>query len=181
MRHCNKRATVSTRCAVPFLDDIYATGHPDRTADQFRILQDSLRQHANIIQVHLGKTRAWNSEPPGLLDMLPPEDPANPCWTGSWTLPAENSHPARFMPSLRTHFGGTRGSAPTRPKRRSGMLSATSPLTSVACRRTAATLFRDWVLPHDKQGLNVLGTPFGSDAYIECQLALKQEARNRWS
>ena len=57
-----------------FLDDIYATGHPDRTADQFRILQDSLRQHANI-QVHLGKTRAWNNageEPPGpgLLDML---------------------------------------------------------------------------------------------------------------
>ena len=74
-----------------FLDDIYITGHPDRTADQFRILQDSLRQHANI-PVHLGKTRAWNSageEPPGLLDMLPPEDPANPCWTGSWTLPAE--------------------------------------------------------------------------------------------
>ena len=74
-----------------FLDDIYVTGHPDRTADQFRILQDSLRQHANI-QVHLGKTRAWNSageEPPGLLDMLPPEDAANPCWTGSWTLPAE--------------------------------------------------------------------------------------------
>ena len=52
---------------------------------------DSLRQHANI-QVHLGKTRTWNSageEPPGLLDMLPPEDAANPCWTGSWTLPAE--------------------------------------------------------------------------------------------
>ena len=74
-----------------FLDDIYVTGHPDRTADQFRILQDSLRQHANI-QVHLGKTRAWNSaaeEPPRLLDMLPPEDAANPCWTGSWTLPAE--------------------------------------------------------------------------------------------
>ena len=75
-----------------FLNDIYVTGHPDRTADQFRILQDSLRQHANI-QVHLGKTRAWNSageEPPaGLLDMLPPEDAANPCWTGSWTLPAE--------------------------------------------------------------------------------------------
>ena len=34
-----------------FLDDIHVTGHPDRTAEQFRILQDSLRQHANI-QVH---------------------------------------------------------------------------------------------------------------------------------
>ena len=73
-----------------FLDDIYVTGHPDRTADQFRILRDSLRQHANI-QVHLGKTRAWNSageEPPGLLDRKLDAPggkaggcrPGKPCW-----------------------------------------------------------------------------------------------------
>ena len=71
-----------------FLDDIYVTGPPDHTASQFGHVREALARHANI-QVHLGKTRAWNSageEPPGLLAQLPTEDPANPCWTGSWAL-----------------------------------------------------------------------------------------------
>ncbi|CAE7208645.1 Faim2 [Symbiodinium necroappetens] len=57
---------------------------------QFAIVREALARHANI-QVHLGKTRAWNSvgeEPPGLLEVLPPRGPENPCWTGNWALPA---------------------------------------------------------------------------------------------
>ena len=80
----------STDQLFAFLDDVYVTGPPEHTANQFHIVREALLRHANI-RVHLGKTRAWNSageEPPGLLAALPPEDPANPCWTGSWALPA---------------------------------------------------------------------------------------------
>ena len=73
-----------------FLDDIYVTGPPEHTAGQFAIVREALARHANI-QVHLGKTRAWNSageEPPGLLEELLPEDPEHPCWTGNWAIPA---------------------------------------------------------------------------------------------
>ena len=73
-----------------FLDDIYVTGPPEHTVGQFAIVREALARHANI-QVHLGKTRAWNSageEPPGLLEVLPLQDPENPCWTGNWALPA---------------------------------------------------------------------------------------------
>ena len=73
-----------------FPDDIYVTGPPEHTVGQFAIVREALARHANI-QVHLGKTRAWNSageEPPGLLEVLPPQDPENPCWTGNWALPA---------------------------------------------------------------------------------------------
>ena len=62
----------------------------EHTVGQFAIVREALARHANI-QVHLGKTRAWNSageEPPGLLEVLPPQDPENPCWTGNWALPA---------------------------------------------------------------------------------------------
>ena len=41
------------------------------------------RRASPNIQVHLGKTRAWNSageEPPGLLEEL---GPRAPCWTGA--------------------------------------------------------------------------------------------------
>ena len=71
-----------------FLDDIYVTGSPDHTASQFGHVREAVARYANI-QVRLGHTRAWNSageEPPGLLAQLPSEDPANPCWTGSWAL-----------------------------------------------------------------------------------------------
>ena len=37
----------------------------------------------------------------------------------------------------------------------------------------------DWALPRDQQGLNVLGTPLGSDAFVQRQLALKREAHDR--
>ena len=73
-----------------FLDDIYVTGPPEHTAGQFAIVREALARHANI-QVHLGKTHAWNSageEPPGLLEELSPEDPEHPCWTGNWAIPA---------------------------------------------------------------------------------------------
>ena len=33
----------------------------------------------------------------------------------------------------------------------------------------------DWALPPDQQGLTVLGTPFGSDAYVQRRLDLKRE------
>ena len=73
-----------------FLDDIYLTGDPNHTVAQFQVLPEAFARHANI-QVRLGKTCAGNSggeEPPGLLAVLPPQDPEHPCWTGSWTLPA---------------------------------------------------------------------------------------------
>ena len=72
-----------------FLDDVYITTKPERALDGLRASQHCLA-HANV-QVHLGKTRAWNAageEPPGLAAALP-FDPANPSWVGSWALPAE--------------------------------------------------------------------------------------------
>ena len=73
-----------------FLDDIYVTGPPEHTVGKFAIVREALVRHANI-QVHLGKTRAWNSvgeEPPGLLEVLPPQNRESQCWTGNWALPA---------------------------------------------------------------------------------------------
>ena len=37
----------------------------------------------------------------------------------------------------------------------------------------------DWTLPPTHQGLTVLGTPFGSDAYVQQRLALKREEHDR--
>eukprot|EP00439_Symbiodinium_sp_Y106_P082929 s351_g22.t1 len=37
----------------------------------------------------------------------------------------------------------------------------------------------DWTLPPTQQGLSVLGTPFGSDAYVQQRLALKREEHER--
>ena len=69
-----------------FLDDVYITTKPQRAPD-------GASQHclAPNVQVHLGKTRAWNAageEPPELAAALP-ADPANPSWVGNWALPAE--------------------------------------------------------------------------------------------
>ena len=80
----------SSSALYAFLDDIYVTGLPEHTVGQFAIVREALARHANI-QVHLGKTLAWNSageEPAGLIEVLPPQDPENPCWTGNWAFPA---------------------------------------------------------------------------------------------
>ncbi|CAE7236343.1 Faim2, partial [Symbiodinium sp. KB8] len=80
----------SSSALYAFLDDIYVTGPPEHTVGQFAIVREALARHANI-QVHLGKTLAWNSageEPAGLIEVLPPQDPENPCWTGNWAFPA---------------------------------------------------------------------------------------------
>ena len=48
-----------------------------------------LQEKANV-QVHLGKTRAWNAageEPPGLVEAVPVAAHEPPCWTGNWALP----------------------------------------------------------------------------------------------
>ena len=37
----------------------------------------------------------------------------------------------------------------------------------------------DWALPRDQQGLKVLGTPLGSEAFVRNQLVLKREAHDR--
>ena len=37
----------------------------------------------------------------------------------------------------------------------------------------------DWTLPPTQQGLSVLGTPFGSDAYVQQRLALEREEHDR--
>ena len=37
----------------------------------------------------------------------------------------------------------------------------------------------DWALPRDQQGLRVLGTPLGSEAFVRNQLVLKREAHDR--
>ena len=73
-----------------FLDDVYITSLPERTPPALRAAQTSLSRLANV-QVHLGKTRAWNAageELAGLLAALPSAEGEPPCWTGSWTLPA---------------------------------------------------------------------------------------------
>ena len=74
-----------------FLDDVYITTAPERTLYALQAAQDSWSRLANI-QVHLGKTQAWNAageEPPGLVAALPRLDGDPPSWTGSWALPPE--------------------------------------------------------------------------------------------
>ena len=54
-----------------FLDDVYITSNPERTVPALHIAQEA---RANVVQVHLGKTRAWNAaweEPPGSLRLCP--------------------------------------------------------------------------------------------------------------
>ena len=73
-----------------FLDDVYLTSDPERTLDVLRVAQTSLPRHANV-QIHLGKTRAWNAvgeEPPGLVAAIPPGEDGVSCWRGDWSLPA---------------------------------------------------------------------------------------------
>ena len=63
----------------------------ERTLPALRAAQASLSRLANV-QVHLGKTRAWNAageEPAGLLAALPQKKDDPPCWTGSWALPPQ--------------------------------------------------------------------------------------------
>ena len=73
-----------------FLEDTYVTTSRDRTAQAFRSLQAALKTHANI-DLHLGKTKAWNTgeEPPGLREIVGggPDDP--PTWVGDATLHPE--------------------------------------------------------------------------------------------
>ena len=67
---------------------MYITSPPERTLPALRAALAFLSRLANV-QVHLGKTRAWNAageEPPGLIAALPPTEGDPPCWTGSWTL-----------------------------------------------------------------------------------------------
>ena len=37
----------------------------------------------------------------------------------------------------------------------------------------------DWALPQDQQGLVALGTPLGTDAFVQCQLRIKRAAQDR--
>ena len=67
---------------------MYATCPPERTGIIFEALASALQAHANV-QVHLGKTRAWNAageEPRTLLLRLPP-DARHDTWAGNWSLP----------------------------------------------------------------------------------------------
>ena len=71
-----------------YLDDVYATCPPERAGILFEALSTALQARANV-QVHLGKTRAWNAageEPRTLLLRLPSE--ARPLtWAGNWARP----------------------------------------------------------------------------------------------
>ena len=67
-----------------FLDDVYITSLPERTLPALRAAQTSLSRLANV-QVHLGKTRAWNAageEPAGLLAALPSAEGEPPLLDG---------------------------------------------------------------------------------------------------
>ena len=71
-----------------YLDDIYLTCPPERAGALFASITAALRDAANV-QVHLGKTRAWNEageEPSSLLAILPAAS-RSVAWTGSWALP----------------------------------------------------------------------------------------------
>ena len=66
-----------------FLDDVCITSLLERTVPALRAAQASLSCLANV-QVHLGKTRAWNvagAEPAGLLARLPSAEGEPSCWT----------------------------------------------------------------------------------------------------
>ena len=78
-----------------FLEDVYITSNPERTVPALHIAQETLGTRANV-QVHLGKTRAWNAageEPPGLVAAVPVaahEPPAGPA-TGHCRRPSKAS------------------------------------------------------------------------------------------
>ena len=57
----------------------------------FVTLRTALKRHANI-DVHLGKTRVWNStgeQPPGLTEVLPRAPGEVPVWVGDHSLPPQ--------------------------------------------------------------------------------------------
>ena len=111
-----------------FLDDIYVTGLPEHTVGQFAIVREALARHANI-QVHLGKTRAWNSageEPPGLLEAPPPprrtprtragrgtgpsQPPSKAWWSWAAALAAATSSPRSSPNDCRSRTACCHGS-----------------------------------------------------------------------
>ena len=73
-----------------FLDDTYVVSAPGRTGVLHGgALEAAFRSHARI-RLHDGKTRIWNAaggEPHGIAALQPAG--ADPVWTGSWSLPAD--------------------------------------------------------------------------------------------
>jgi hypothetical protein len=64
-----------------FLDDVYLVCPPDRARTLFDAIRAALLHHCGI-QVHMGKTKAWNrggAEPPGMRELGTAEDSV---WVG---------------------------------------------------------------------------------------------------
>ena len=78
--------------AFAFLDDIYVISMPDRLRAIFDVVRDRLWHHAGI-EVHFGKTKAWNAageEPENISSLQTPEEAQrDPIWVGSWAMPEE--------------------------------------------------------------------------------------------
>ena len=71
-----------------YLDDIYVIGPSARARVVFDLLSQHLFRHARI-EVHQGKTRAWNAaglEPPGIRELGSTDAPV---WVGDPALPPE--------------------------------------------------------------------------------------------
>ena len=74
-----------------FLDDTYVACDPADACAAFVSLRSALKRHANI-DVHLGKTRVWNStgeQPPGLTEVLPTAPGEAPVWVDDHSLPPQ--------------------------------------------------------------------------------------------
>eukprot|EP00439_Symbiodinium_sp_Y106_P004235 s3589_g1.t1 len=78
---------LSTRAGT----EAYMSCDPAGACAAFVTLRTELKRHANI-DVHLGKTRVWNStreQPPGLAEVLPAAPGEAPVWVGDHSLRPE--------------------------------------------------------------------------------------------
>ena len=87
-----------------FLDDTYVACGPADACAAFVTLRSALKRHANI-DVHLGKTRVWNStgeQPPGLTEVLPTAPGVPPQQQGFLVLGTPFGSEALKKEALRT-------------------------------------------------------------------------------
>ena len=125
-----------------YLDDVYATCPPERAGILFEALSTALQARANV-QVHLGKTRAWNAageEPRTLLLRLPSE--ARPLtWAGNWARPPAEQGITGYHSPWHAHWAPRvcRG-RPCSQKRATGRTAPPHPSSASPAERLAAAL-----------------------------------------
>ena len=167
-----------------FLDDTYVACDPADACDAFVTLRSALKRHANI-DVHLGKTRVWNStgeQPPGLTEVLPTAPGEAPVWVGDHSVPLQQQG---FL-VLGTPFGSeafkkealrTKGLShgrlldriPSLPDRQSAwllLLMCAAPRSNYLLRSLAPSLTDEFARTHDDGITRCLADLLANDAPI---------------